>query len=51
MNSVMFNNLVFLIKECIPGVAPPILEKYVSQRNKVAILIKTVVGRCELRFE
>lgn len=47
----MFNNLIFLIKGSIPGVALPTLEKCVSQRNRVAILIKTAVERCELRFE
>lgn len=47
----MFNNLIFLIKGSIPGVALPTLEKCVSQRKRVAILNKTVVGRCELRFD
>lgn len=47
----MFNNLIFLIKGSVPGVALPTLEKCVSQRNRVAILIKTAVERCELRFE
>lgn len=49
MNSVMFNNSIFLIKESTTWSST--LEKCVSQRNKVAILIKTVVGRFELRFE
>lgn len=47
----MFNSLMFLIKNSIPGITLPTLEKCVSQSNTVAILIKIVVGRCDLRFE
>lgn len=47
----MFNNLIFIIKDSIPGVALPTLEKGVSQRNRVVILIKIVVGRREVRLE